>query len=159
LYKSRAKNADQLDIRKEFNMNIASLTEFPGMKPEIFEFLVTEAKVEGFIFRAVGAGDPNIIPKEDEANPYPNLRKVFEFLKGRAIPIVVTTQSSKGVSSMDINPSGIEAYKMGAIPAWDMSIEAMTVKLGWLLGQKVKYEHIRGQMLVPVRGEIVVAND
>ena len=60
---------------------------------------------------------------------------------------------------MDVNPSGIAGYKMGAIPAWDMSIEAMTVKLMWLLGQRVKYEHIRGQMLVPVRGEIVVAND
>jgi len=158
LYKSRARVAEQLDIRKKFNMNIISLTEFPGMNPKIFEVLVKEAKVDGFIFRAVGTGDPNIIP-EAETEQYTNLREGFQYLQNMGIPIVVTTQSSQGVSSMDVNPSGVAAYRMGSIPAWDMSIEAMTVKLGWLLGQNVRYEHIRGQMLLPVRGEIVVAND
>lgn len=163
LYKSRARTAEQLDVRKKFNMNIASLTEFPGMNPKIFEILVKEAKVEGFVFRAVGAGDPNIVPipegKTETIESYDNLREGFKFLQNMGIPIVVTTQSSKGVASMDVNPSGKDAYKMGAIPAWDMSIEAMTVKLGWLLGQNVRYEHIRGQMLLPVKGEIVVGND
>ena len=158
LYRHRAKTKDQLDVQMDFNMNIVSLTEFPGMSSKIFESLVKDAKVEGIIFRAVGAGDPNISP-DDETEKYENLREGFEFLKSRDIPIVITTQSSQGVSSMDVNPSGILAYKMGAIPAWDMSMEAMTVKLAWLLGKGVKYEHMRGQMILPVKGEIIVAND
>jgi len=159
LYRNRARTKEQLDISNEFNMNIVSLTEFPGMSSNIFEILVKEAKVEGIIFRAVGAGDPNIIPPEDESDPYVNLKEGFEFLKEREIPIVVTTQSSQGVSSMEVNPSGKKAYGLGAIPSWDMSMEAMTVKLAWLLGRKVRYEHMRSQMLLPVKGEIIVAND
>jgi L-asparaginase/Glu-tRNA(Gln) amidotransferase subunit D len=55
---------------------------------------------------------------------------------------------------MDVNEPGQMAYKLGGIPAWDMSIEAITVKLGWLLGRKISYEEMRTQMLQSVRGEI-----
>jgi len=156
-YKLRARIADQLEVFKKFNSNIVSLTEFPGMSPKIFEALYDELKVEGFVFRAVGAGDPNIAP-DNAAHTYTNLKEAFDFLQSRKIPIVVTTQSATGTSSMDINPSGITAHKMGAIEAWDMSMEAMTVKLMWLLGKGAKYEHIRGMMHSSVKGEVIVTN-
>src|SRR6185437_8284818 len=43
-----AQYADELVVDSGFNMNIASLTEFPGMSPKIFETLVEENQVEGF---------------------------------------------------------------------------------------------------------------
>jgi len=55
---------------------------------------------------------------------------------------------------MDINRPGILAYSLGAIPAKDMSMESMTVKLAWLLGKKIPYELMREQMIQPFRGEI-----
>jgi L-asparaginase/Glu-tRNA(Gln) amidotransferase subunit D len=55
---------------------------------------------------------------------------------------------------MDVNDPGRLALELGAIPAWDMSIEAMTVKLGWLLGRGFKYENIRWEMTRSFRGEI-----
>ena len=60
---------------------------------------------------------------------------------------------------MDGSNIGKEVYqKLGAIPAWDMSIEAMTVKLAWLLGQEVNYRHIKNQMHTSIKGEILVSN-
>jgi len=70
----------------------------------------------------------------------------------------VTTQAAKGVSSMTASEKGEDAYLMGAIPSWDMSIEAITVKLAWLLGRGMKYDQIRSEMLNPIKGEVIVSN-
>jgi hypothetical protein len=40
-----------------------------------------------------------------------------------------------------------------------MSIESMTVKLSWLLGQKCSYEEIKYKMLEDFHGEINVENE
>ena len=75
-------------------------------------------------------------------------------MRDRKIPIVVTTQAPNGIATMDINKPGILAEKLGAIPARDMSMESMTVKLAWLLGKRVAYEDIKQRMMVSLRGEI-----
>jgi L-asparaginase len=148
----RARNRKELDIKKNFNMNIASLTEFPGMGPQVFELLV-QGGIRGIILRASGAGDPNIATLDDRKK-YINLRESFEYLQEKKIPIIVTTQAPDGVASMDVNNPGLMAYEMGAIPAWDMGIETMTVKLAWLLGRNFPYEEMRTLMTQSFRGEI-----
>jgi L-asparaginase/Glu-tRNA(Gln) amidotransferase subunit D len=46
-----------------------------------------------------------------------------------------------------------------AIPAYDMSIEAMTTKLGWLLAQNMDYESIKIKMLEDLHGEIYIGSE
>lgn len=134
-----------------FNMNdIVSLTEFPGMNKHFFERLV-EVGAKGFILRSSGAGDPNI---GDENDKIDNLRDAFKYLYEKKIPIVVTTQAPDGVASMNVNEPGVKARELGAIPAWDMSMEAMTTKLGWLLAQGFDYYNIVRQMSENIRGEL-----
>jgi len=136
-----------LSVKKEFRTSgIASLTEFPGMTPDIFTSLVENNKIEAFIFRAFGAGDPNTA-----------LFPAFEYLKERNIPIVVTTQAPSGVASMQVNESGqyLKEHDL-AIPAHDMSIESMTTKLGWLLAQGKTYADIKQIMVQDLHGEINV---
>lgn len=148
----RARISRELDIKANFEMfnKVACLTEFPGMNPKIFETLA-KTGIKGFILRASGAGDPNVAKENAD---YPNLREGFEFLRAEEIPIVVTTQAPDGIATMDVNDPGMMAYDLGAIPAWDMSIEAMTVKLAWLLGRKFPYDEMRTLMNQSFRGEI-----
>jgi L-asparaginase len=149
-----AKLCKELEIKKNFDTHIASLTEYPGMDSSIFRALVEgESEVKGFILRATGAGDPNVVSDGDK-DKFRNLRDGFEYLRNKGIPIVVTTQAPDGIASMDINTPGIEAYALGAIPAKDMSMESMTVKLAWLLGRKIPYDEMREMMTTPFRGEI-----
>lgn len=150
----KAVRAKDLRVESGFNTNIVSLTEFPGMNPGIFETLIVENAVEGFILRAFGAGDPA-----------ESLRPVFEMLKDRKIPIVVTTQAPNGNSNFQVNDPGkwLRDNDM-AIPAYDMSIESQTTKLAWLLNKKTKpvqgarwtYEQICDEMVNDLRGEINV---
>jgi L-asparaginase len=149
-----AKLCKELEVKKNFDTHIASLTEYPGMDSSIFRTLVEgESAIKGFVLRSTGAGDPNVA-KEEDRDKFRNLRDGFEYLREKEIPIVITTQAPDGLASMDINTPGIEAYALGAIPAKDMNMESITVKLAWLLGRKIPYDEMREMMTTSFRGEI-----
>lgn len=145
-----AKDAASLRCEDEFDMRIASLTEFPGMSSDIFNTLVERNDVKGIILRAFGAGDPCT-----------RHRQAFEGLKGAGIPLVITTQAPNGNSNFQVNEPGeyLREHEL-AVPAFDMSIEAQTTKLGWLLAKKnngeLTYQQICEQMVNDIRGEINV---
>lgn len=134
-----------LSVKKDFKTNgIVSLTEFPGMSPDIITSLVDNYRADGFILRSFGAGDPNV-----------NLYPAFEYLKEKQIPIIVTTQAPNGLSNFQVNETGqyLKEHNL-AIPAYDMSMESMTTKLAWLLAQNLDYEQIKSTMVEDLHGEI-----
>ena len=145
-----ARSAADLRCENDFDMRIASLTEFPGMSSDFFATLVDQNDVRGFILRAFGAGDPCT-----------RHLTAFEYLKGKKIPLVVTTQAPNGNSNFQVNEPGkmLREAKL-AIPAYDMSIESQTTKLAWFLAKKRKgamtYEQICDEMVHDLRGEINV---
>lgn len=147
---TKSKNKSGLEIKNDFDNNIMSLTEFPGLKSE-YIIKLAESGVKGFILRATGAGDPNVASANVD---YPNLREAIVYLQEHNIPIVVTTQAPDGVASMNINEPGILAKELGAIPAWDMSMETITTKLSWLIANGYSYEEIQKLMVTSLRGEI-----
>lgn len=142
--------AKDLICENEFDMRIASITEFPGMNMDIFETLKNENDIRGFVLRAFGAGDPSerIFP-------------ILENLKKDKIPVVITTQAPNGNSNFQVNEPGqyIKEHEL-AIPAYDMSIEAQTTKLAWLLAKmnrkKLSYEQLCEEMITDIRGEVNV---
>lgn len=149
-YKALAIQSRVLSVKKDFDTkNIASLTEFPGMSVGLFQSLVENNNIKAFIFRAFGAGDPSN-----------HLFPAFEFLKKKKIPIIVTTQAPSGISNFQVNETGQYLRDNDlAIPAYDMSIESMTVKMAWLLAQKTKYEDIKQKMIEDMHGEITLENE
>lgn len=147
---AEARKAKDLICENDFDMRIASLTEFPGMSSDIFKSLVDNNDIKGFILRAFGAGDAST-----------NHHRTFEFLKSKEIPIVITTQAPNGNSNFQVNEPGQYLKDNDlAIPAYDMSIESQTTKLAWLLAKKNKgefnYSQICKEMVHDIRGEINV---
>ncbi|QUY43495.1 asparaginase [Acaryochloris marina] len=145
-----AKKAKDLHCEIDFDMRIASLTEFPGMRSEIFSILVEKHNIRGIILRAFGAGDP--CTKHLEA---------FKYLKREKIPIVITTQAPNGNSNFQVNEPGKLLLENNlAIPAYDMSIESQTTKLAWLLAKVKKadlgYSELCREMVNDIRGEVKV---
>ncbi|PID69986.1 hypothetical protein CSB37_03955 [bacterium DOLZORAL124_38_8] len=149
-YKPLAIQSRVLSVKKYFDTkSIASLTEFPGMSVDIFKSLVENNDIKAFIFRSFGAGDPS-------AHLFP----AFEYLKEKRIPIVVTTQAPGGVSNFQVNETGMYLAENDlAIPAFDMSIESMTVKLSWFLAQEKTYEQIKKMFLEDMHGEINIETE
>jgi L-asparaginase/Glu-tRNA(Gln) amidotransferase subunit D len=148
--KPLAIQARVLSVKSKFDtVHIASLTEFPGMSPDIFKSLVENNNIKAFVLRSFGAGDPSS-----------RLFSGFEYLKQIKIPIVVTTQAPSGVASFQVNETGkYLADNDLAIPAYDMSIESITTKLAWLLAQDLSYEQIKTKMLEDLHGEINIQKE
>lgn len=135
-----------LIVKNDFDVSkIVSLTEFPGLSAELLMNLHRRDQIKGLIFRAFGAGDVSH-----------NLHDAFRYFKEQQVPVVVTTQAPNGNSNFQVNEPGQHlAEGQLAIPAYDMSIESMTVKLGWLLAQKdLNYGDICKLMIQNLRGEI-----
>lgn len=71
----------------------------------------------------------------------------------------MTTQAPNGNSNFQVNEPGqwLRDNDM-AIPAYDMSIEAQTTKLAWLLAKKgrgeISYKTLCEEMVRDVRGEV-----
>lgn len=142
-----------LRVTSTFDPRVLSFTEFPGMDSETFKrlsgHLIDQDRMRGIVFRAFGAGDVSTY-----------LHPAFQYLKDRKIPIVVTTQAPNGNSNFAVNRPGMLLRDQDlAIPAFDMSIESMTTKLMWLLGQGLGYEEIKKRMLHDLHGEVSPEED
>lgn len=147
-----ANEKSKLRFLPDFETNILSLTEYPGFEPELLTKFV-DLGVKGFIIRAFGAGDMST-----------SFQDVLQQLKARKIPVVATTQSPNGRATMRVNEPGEYLLENGlAIPAHDMSIEAQTAKLMWLLAQlgknEISFEQLSTQMLLDLRGEVQYIED
>ncbi len=139
-----------LIVKLGFDTGILSFTEFPGMSNEVFQTSLEglierpEPMIRAVMFRAFGAGDVST-----------HLRPCFEYLKQKEIPVVVSTQAPSGTANFRVNGPGKELGEKGlAIPAHDMSIEAGTTKLAWLLAQKRAYGEMGHAMEEDLHGEI-----
>ena len=135
----------------DFDTRILSLTEYPGLDPDLLlsifkQHVEGDEAIRGVILRAFGAGDAST-----------HLRPCFEYLKEHEVPVVVTTQAPNGNSNFMVNEPGHELKQQKlAIPAFDMSIEAITTKLSWLLAQNVPYSEMQTRMHADLHGEITV---
>lgn len=125
-----------------FDDNIISITLIPGLKNEYLRKLISQG-IRGIVLRAYGTGDI----------PY----ALFDTLKSaqeKKIPVLVTTQCPGGATALGLNSVGMEALEYGVIQVFDMSMEAMTTKLMWLLHQNIPYDDIKKMMQTNLRGEV-----
>lgn len=99
--------------------------------------------VKGVIWRSYGVGDPN-----------QEYLEIFDILKERKIPIVITTQITTGSASMDVNEPGILARQHGAIPAYRMSLPIIWCKMAYLFEKGYKYEDFFELMNKNLKGEL-----
>lgn len=122
---------------------IFCITESPGLNKEYLKAVIDRG-VKGVIWRSYGVGDPN-----------QEYLEIFDILKERKIPIVMTTQIKTGSASMDVNEPGILARQHGVIPAYRMSLPIMWCKMAYLFEKGYKYEDFFELMNKNLKGELV----
>ena len=108
------------------NTNIAVLKLHPGMDEKLLS-LIIDGGYEGIIIEAFGCGG---IPNDGR-----NLLPQIERATKKGIPVVVTTQCIYDGVNLDVYEVGVLAKRLGVLSGRDMTIEALTAKLMWVLGQ------------------------
>ena len=139
---ARKGHTNPFHAKNGFEDDVVCFTLIPGFRAENITSTIDKG-IKGIIFRAYGSGD---IPQ--------SLIPGLLYAKKKKVPVVVTTQCPGGATVMGLNKAGLLALKTGVIQVFDMSMEAMSTKLMWLLAQGVPYQNIKNKMQENMVGEV-----
>lgn len=117
----------------------------PGTNPSIFDML-RKMQYRGVVLEAFGAGGLHFIRRDLSEK----LREMVE----SGISVVVCSQCLYDTSDLSIYEVGRKILETGAIPAGDMTTEAVVTKLMWALGQTSDPDEIRRIFSTNYTGEI-----
>ena len=133
---------EPLEVRPGFEGQVAVLSLAPGKPLSMFVALL-ESGIRGLVLRGYGPG--NI--------PYQYL-EVLQSARELEVPVVVHSQCMEGITAMHRYDVGRQALEMGAIEAYDMSLEAAVTKLMWVLRREATCARVREIMQTDLAGEI-----
>jgi L-asparaginase len=137
--------AGEFKVEGKFDPRVAVIWWAPGQPVTPLEALMgTDTK--GVLLEAFGMGN---IPVADEATC-----NALGTLVDRGIVVAIGSQSPHGRVDLDLYPGGRKARDAGVVGTGDMTAEAGSVKLMYLLGTCTTPEEVRGRLTEPIAGEI-----
>ncbi len=130
------------ELINKFDDKVALVKTYPGIKPDIIEFLI-DRKYHGIVIEGTGLGHApqKLIP-------------VIQRAVEEGIAVVMTSQCLFGRINMHVYSTGRKLLAVGVIPGSDMLPETAYVKLSWVLGITRDLKEVRKLMLTNIAGEI-----
>ncbi|MGY5874353.1 MAG: asparaginase [Candidatus Thorarchaeota archaeon] len=150
LYENRMKRHNLLP---KFDIDIDEmvylLKVFPGMRPDVISRIV-DIGYHGIVIEGYGSGN---IPTQENA-----LTGAIKSALDEGVSVVMSTQCAFGQADLSLYEVGKAALDIGALSAYDMTSEAATVKLMWVLAHTQDSEAIKKMMISNIAGEITLAD-
>ena len=135
---------EPFEIKPEFETNIIIITLFPGFNPDVLNRLADDEQLKGIILRTFGSG--NAPSSEAFIN-------ALQLLVDKGKTVLNISQCQEGFVNMKTYKTGNNLYKCGVISGADMTLEAATAKMMWLLGNE-DLEDISLSVGKNIRGEL-----
>lgn len=143
LWKKRADGPFR--VHTEMDPSVLSIDLFPGMRPELLNYLLEAPGVRGIVLRTYGSGNAPIEPWFINA-----IRKATD--SGKVI--INVTQCSSGSVHQERYLTGLRLQNAGVISGHDLTPEAAITKLMYLFGQGLTSREVAASMEQPIRGEM-----
>lgn len=125
-----------------FDINVTSVTLHPGLPMQSLDAIL-DTHPHGIVIRAYGLG---MLPAE----LFPWLRRAQE----EGIPMVVTSQMTRGRIDLHHFRKQLTLEKLGIISGKNMTYEAAVTKFMWVLGQTKNHRRVRDLMERNLVGEL-----
>lgn len=133
----------ELTCSPRFDDKVALVKYYPGMSPELLEYLIDKG-YHGIVIEGTGFGHVG-----------EQLLKPIARAIGAGIPVVISSQTIFGRVNLNVYRRGVELLKLGVIPSEDMHPETAFVKLSWVLANHGRdVEEVRRVMLTPLAYEL-----
>jgi L-asparaginase len=129
----------------KLNENVIILKLFPGLSKEALSSILSIPNLKGVILETYGSGNA------------PTIKWFLTLLKqaiDNEIIILNITQCDSGGINMGKYETSRELLKMGVVNGADLTTEAASTKLMFILEQGLSYHEIRDQLQHSLRGEM-----
>ncbi len=142
----------QVELDNVFEEKVALLKFFPGMEPELIDFLVDRG-YRGILLEVTALG--HIATDESQRNLLPSVERALD----EGIVIAAAPQTLYGRTDPLVYSEGRKVWNLGVVYCGDMLPETAFVKLGWILGHDPEQDEARKMMLTNYAGEISDISD
>lgn len=127
--------------------NIAILTLFPGIRPEVVDAVINTPGLRGLILQTFGSGN---------APQKPWFIERLRDLHARGVVMVNITQCARGTVEMGRYETSLQLIKAGVLNGYDSTLECVVTKLMFLLGHNYTNEQIMLLMNTSLAGEVTL---
>ncbi len=134
-----------LVVHKNMDPNIGVLKIFPGITRKAVEAIVNTPGMRGLLLETFGSGNATTQSWFTEC-----LQKAAD----KGIIMVDITQCDGGSVELGKYETSQHLQKIGVVSGHDMTFEAATTKLMFLLGQDLDAAEIKRLIEIPMRGEL-----
>ncbi len=138
----RRRGEQGLKVENGFERRVALVKYYPGMDPEIIDFLVDRG-YRGIVIEGTGLGHVGEWLID-------SIRRAVD----QGVAVVMTSQCLFGRVNMNVYTTGRRLLAAGVIPGEDMLPETAFVKLSWILARTDDLKEVRKLMLTNLVGEI-----
>ncbi len=135
---------DIFKIFTDLSGDFSYIRLYPGIQENVFDILEHD-NLKGLILETYGSGNAPHLPWLEE-----KIRSAVE----RGVKIISITQCLQGRIFPGRYETGQMLYESGVIPGNDLTFEAATAKMAYLLGKNLKNEAFKNAFTQSLRGEL-----
>ena len=136
--------SSELTLDTRLERRVVQIKLLPGIEPKQLESMIGMG-YHGIILEAFGCGG---IPNYGR-DLLPCLKRAQQF----GVAVLIATQCKYGFVDLSVSDVNVQAARLGAMSAYDMSTEAAAVKLMWVLGHTSDLAEVRRMMETCYVGE------
>lgn len=150
--KHEERSDGEVELDAVFEEKVALLKFYPGMEPEMIDFLVDRG-YRGILMEVTALG--HIATDESRRNLLPSISRAIE----EGVVVAAASQTLYGRTDPLVYSEGRKVWNLGVIYLGDMLPETAYIKLGWVLGHDPGVDEAGKMMLTNYAGEISHVSD
>ncbi len=136
---------EPLQISTQMSGDVAIIKLFPALSDKMLWGMLSLEGLRGVVLQTYGAGN---------APTSPRFLEIIEKAVRRGVVVLNISQCVNGRVEMSLYQTGLSLERVGVLCGFDMTIEAATTKLAYLLGKFDDVAVVKEEIKTNLRGEL-----